>query len=269
MDEKRIEVIKTVSKVSLVVFLIFLIGYVVLYLISFIFDDGGGIRDVEITNVSSNSFTVVWVTDRPVLSEVLVSESENFLDLVPRWTSGAKNYFDERDVSQENDGRYVYKQNKARTHHFVTIRDLDPEREYYFRILGGLKAFKIDDKFKVKTFKETESTQTPFPVMSRAINSEDESVFLQDAFVVVTVYKENTIGQKIATFVNNNNGGWTFDLRNVRKEDGELMDWGVEPDILADVYFRYADKNKVSRNLLKLNPTGVLENIFYNFDVGN
>ena len=74
-------------------------------------------ENVKITNVSENSFTLSWTTQKPVIGYVVYGET----------TSLKFRTSDRRDPSEE----------KSMTTHYVEIVGLKPQTKYYFKIGSG------------------------------------------------------------------------------------------------------------------------------------
>jgi hypothetical protein len=84
-------------------------------------------KNVKMTNMSDNTFTVSWVTESPATGTLLVTSSER----------SNRIYYDERDANGKL-GSF--------TAHMVSVRDAKPNTEYSFRILSNGKEFKDSDK---------------------------------------------------------------------------------------------------------------------------
>jgi hypothetical protein len=77
-------------------------------------------ENIEVTNVSDNSFTVVYTTDKSTIGNLSVGKSKESLN---------QSFLDDRD--KENN-----KVNEYKTH-FITVNNLTPSTNYYFKIISG------------------------------------------------------------------------------------------------------------------------------------
>lgn len=164
MKNRNSKVLRTISKIGLIVVGLFVIGYVgnLLY---------PGIKyrpyKVRVSNVTDSAFTVSWVTDTPMKGVVYYSEKDSFLPGPLAWL-GKKKAVDDRDLSNAQSEcvsdfnkqasktkdadftvsfeRYdcndvkVWKYGKYYTHH-VTVQNLDAEKEYFFRVGDGVVSY--------------------------------------------------------------------------------------------------------------------------------
>jgi len=117
----------------------------------YISEDGSGISDVRITNVTPNSATITWQTEEPTQGRVIYSTvgEESYPNLFQQLLGfGEFNVaYEDRDENREDNGGYVFDENLAedRLFHHVTIRNLEAESNYTFRIDGSLKTFEVDE----------------------------------------------------------------------------------------------------------------------------
>lgn len=88
-------------------------------------------REVKISNLSDNSFTVSWITSEKAVTGIVYYGQNTSLGQVAQ---------DDRDEGVGNRARF--------THH-ITIKKLDPNTTYYFKIGSGDKIF--DDKGNLYT----------------------------------------------------------------------------------------------------------------------
>lgn len=80
-------------------------------------------KQVKITNISENSFTVSWITDSQTTGFVRHGSDKELL-LIAK---------DERDEITEKSGNFLT--------HYVTLKELQPASIYYFKIFSADKAF--------------------------------------------------------------------------------------------------------------------------------
>ena len=127
---------------KLMLFSLLLVAFSFLcYLTFYVTDNGGGVSNIRISNVTANSVTISWITDTPSIGKVYISSSDNWPVLVERIGKAA--YYDDRDTAQNHEGSFVLK-NEApvdRLTHHVTVRNLSPETTYYFKAGGAVRLF--------------------------------------------------------------------------------------------------------------------------------
>lgn len=176
----------------------------------------------RITNLSSNSFTLTWTSDDPKDSEVYISEKGNsWIDAPIIDKANKQIFYDDRDVRQTESG-YVLNQSQKRFTHHVTVRGLESEKEYEFRIKGDNRLFSIDDS-TVKTLKQIESLKAPDPVYEK-IYHENENFDLPNEGIIYYKLIDSSnkdLSQTYSTFVNNN-GAWAGDIALIRDSAGDF-----------------------------------------------
>ena len=164
---------------------------------------------VRVSNISSNSATITWATDKPTKGFVILQTS-----------NGSLKYSDIRGEEE----RYT---------HFVTLNNLDQDTQYSFNISNGISEFTYfdanqnvdwDDIATVSDFRfETKSTQDISITIPQVSYGKldistlgNESVQFSDMIVFSQAYKtdesgaliENT-GSEIRASLVNTDGGWT------------------------------------------------------------
>jgi hypothetical protein len=77
-------------------------------------------KDLTVTNVSENSFTISWVTQEKAVGFLKYGEEASSLKTVAN---------DDRDTLTGSNANYT-------THH-ITVRGLEPETAYYFKVASG------------------------------------------------------------------------------------------------------------------------------------
>jgi len=208
---------------------------------------------VIVSNVTSRSATISWVTDSAEPGMVVFKEEKT---LLPIWVSkyGLGNGFDDRDYTtaellaaektQENIAEsegitagdieteiVVTSLGKYWSHH-VTVRNLEPETGYEFLVGDGLvfeKANTVDTEVsKLTTLKEQESIDTPMPAYGivRYYYEEDSEgpVFLRANDAVVYTYLRDEVSEiesKSLSSTMNDEGGWYLDLTSANTSEGE------------------------------------------------
>ncbi len=119
--------------------LIGLISILLVLLLSGVFLlNNPSVDNLRVTNISSNSATISWETEDDVVGKVLVKRNNTWTPIDGLINSGEEHY-DDRDIELNSEGEYVKKEFNGRTIHHVTVRKLNPEQEYFFRVDTGSK----------------------------------------------------------------------------------------------------------------------------------
>ena len=251
MSTQLKKVLRAISKVVLVLAGVFVLGYVgyCTYL-SIQFKPAR----VRVTNVTSSSATVSWVTDYPMKGVVYYKEKDSFLPGPLGWI-GSEKAWDDRDVSGaetkcvedfnadmevsedftvDMEGYdcsevKVSKVGQYYTHH-VTLKNLDSEEEYYFRVGDGVWGWNGDVK-DVTTFAVLDTVKEPLPVFGKIGSTEGE--YSDDAMVYVqfTDGSESEDSMWLSS-TTNSEGGWYVDAANALDVNGEYMALELGQDML-------------------------------------
>ena len=198
-----------------------------IYLVVNFSDDGGKILNVRVTNVTSNAATISWMTEKPFVGKVYYSEDNNWF---PIFEPAKAKAYDDRDTEINNEGELVLKSEKQsdRYSHHVTIRNLDPNKTYYFRIAGYLHKTFAFDITSFNTLSVTEEINTPDPIYGRVKNyavGENDPVDGIVYYRIVTA--ANDEGPKSAWYSSpiSSTSSWTGDLSQLYAEDGSRFSW--------------------------------------------
>ncbi len=164
-------------------------------------------KGVVISNLTSNSITVTWITDAQTLGTLVTTkngkESKPYLDI------------------RGNSKRY--------THH-VEINDLDPETEYSFYITSNGKKYTTENgkDFKFTTSKLVSGSPVPKPVYGTitGVSSDDYLVYI------------TTDSSKMypASTTSSSAGNWVIDLSALRDGSSTLVD--IESDTQLKIFVR-------------------------------
>ncbi len=202
---------------------------------------------VRVTNLTDTSFTVSWVTDSPMKGVVYFKDSDSFLP-GPLSFFGSKVAVDDRDfakaqskcvedfnrdvakdvgddfvVSGDNfdcEDIKVEKYGKYYTHH-VTLKNLESEKEYYFRVGDGYFSWR-GDTVQSRTFYTLDEVKEPIPIFGKIVDeggvvTEDSLVYVQ--FVNGRESKKSTIYSSVT----NDQGGWYVDGSYTRTDAGKIV----------------------------------------------
>lgn len=154
-------------------------------------------KNIKITNVSEEAFTITYITDDKVVGSVNYGVDPKNLDGIS---------LDDRDQLSQKINKY--------NSHSITVRNLDPNTKYYFSITSGSKKYlDTDVEFEATTKGEVSSSpSTQIPISGKVIlpdgtSPSDGLVYLKinDAQLTSTLLKEG--------------GTYTIPLNTLRKAD--------------------------------------------------
>lgn len=215
------------------------IGMLAIIVLAFLFfyltDDGGKVQDIRITNITGNGATISWVTEEEAYGNVYYSKSNTWIPIFEK--VGKDRALDDRDIEENEDGQYVVKADgmKKRVTHHVTIRGLEPETEYFFRVADSLKTFK-GTAISFKTFRVEEDVRIPDPVYGKVIDNEGN--VLPEGIVYYRVYNKPASDQDARNYTQeysttiNVTGGWSGDIGYVLTVSGEELSRDEETDTI-------------------------------------
>ncbi len=219
-------------------------------------------KDIRVTNVTSRSATVSWVTEKASRGVVIWGEESGFKPSVLA-SLGKEIAYDDRDVAkavlegaekleqdlEERDAAIssgeletdikVSELGSYHVHH-VTIKDLDPEKEYFFMVGDGVRFSKgegsfADDVFtlsksnSLKTFTEPEELEQPNPTYGKIVLEGDVNSLVDDAIVFLRPGVESNSAPLSASV--NEEGNWYIDFSNARSSDGlEILSFNEDFD---------------------------------------
>lgn len=175
-----------------------------------------GISDVTVTNVTENSFTVVWCSGSREVGYVSYGSTGSNLDL---------------DVNDSRDG--ILQRDAHYTHH-VSVKDLTPETTYYYTINSGEIEYDDDGQSYQITTPPTESS----PPEYSSILGEVVGSGAVDAVIIGSIVSTGGESSLVST-VSDENGRWILSIGGIRNDD-------------YDGYFQYnEDDNLQLRGLTK------------------
>jgi hypothetical protein len=148
--EQQNQRLRVVVITAMFVLLIFLVAFVWIWNS----DRSISIKDVLITNVADTTATIVWTSETQYQGRVVYAPILG--NQVPfNWQLGQEIAVDDRDALAGQDAKPRY------THH-VTLKNLQPDTKYYFRVAGNL----FGKEALVRTFStdaERDSIDEPTP----------------------------------------------------------------------------------------------------------
>lgn len=213
-------------------------------------------KDIEYTNITSNSFTVSWSTRFPTKGVVSVVDAKNRLPIA--FTSLGKVLgFDTRDIrfselrATQEASEKIWESNSQSvslgdivtekvvdekgsyyTHH-IEVRGVNPESEYRVMVGDGLffvNSSLFKDEPTIKTLEVADGIDTPIPTYGLIKNANGEDLPIGDLLpvndgVVYFNYFEELSGERSNTYSSslNEEGAWYMDISTAVDSDGELF----------------------------------------------
>jgi hypothetical protein len=157
-------------------------------------------KNIKVTNLGSNGFSVSWNTDTPVVGYLKYSADPNKI------TTPAG---DIRDQVSGTANPYL--------NHYVNVTNLSPDQIYYFVIGSGPTTYKNQDKpFQTKTHAQS-SPIAENVISGKIINS--QGVGSQNTLVFVDVPGAETISTVTKT-----GGSWRLNLSQARNAGGNAVE---------------------------------------------
>jgi len=153
-------------------------------------------RQVLVTNVDSDSFTVSWISDTNVSGFVKYGETANDL---------TKTIGDDRDQVSGSVGLY--------TTHYITVRSLKPNTQYFFAVGSGSQTYQDEGgaPYQVKT-PAAAAAPAPDIISGKVVLGDGQPA--PGAIVYVDIE-----GGAPRSSLTKNSGVWTLPLSATRTED--------------------------------------------------
>lgn len=152
-------------------------------------------RDIRVTNVTDNSFTVSWITDETTTGFVKINNG----------LFSSQSCYDERDING--------KLGKYNTHN-TTCKQVKPSTHYIFKIISDGKTFSNStDVYSIYTGPTiTQILSGLEPAYGTLIDANNNP--LKNALVYLSIDR----GQTLST-ITNDSGSWLIPLNIIRSED--------------------------------------------------
>lgn len=220
------------SKLTRVILIVLALIFFVLLVLYFT-ESNKGMREVTLSNLTSNSATISWVTDDSLKASVQFSKNNTWPILIDRLFTKDMAY-DDRNTKEEG-ASYVYSSEIAsdRKIHHVTVRNLDPETTYYFRINGNFKTFSADLN-SFTTLKLDDTLVEPDPVYGKVKNYVVDEPEPVDGIIFYRVIDPTDASKKSMLYSStiSPESSWSGDLSGVRASDGSRFVWTVDGNSL-------------------------------------
>lgn len=149
-------------------------------------------RNIRITNVSANSFTVSYITDDKTAGSLSYGTT----------TALGTAVLDDRDKTTKALSPYHI--------HYITVNNVKPSTKYYFDIISGGTQYRKDGKpFEVTTAQPLQNT-------SNSTSVKGNVVLLSGTDVADSVVYITTSGSQTLSTLIQNNGSYSFSLNSLR-----------------------------------------------------
>lgn len=158
-------------------------------------EPGFEISDLQVANIADNTATVIWQTSLPSIGQVLYGQSDNLNLKSP----------DNRDSKQPG----------ARITHFVTLKNLKPDTDYFYKIMNNSSNYPEKTlKFKTADINNVDELNFSFlrplkgTILNTDLNPIEESL----------IFLEINGAQNLATF-SSTAGNFILPLKLVLSKD--------------------------------------------------
>lgn len=189
------------------------------------------VTDIEVTNITDSSATIVFRTNWSTKAQVWISDKED-INFATAYFAKSNNY-DDRDMEENENGDFILKETgrQKRKLHTVTIRNLEPEKTYYVwtgdSLIPHKAKFESSGQEAFTTYSTIDALATPDPAYSTVWDSSGTG--LQDVLIFAYLYQngENRQEENKSTYLStttNSNGGWALDMNTFRNQEGGKYD---------------------------------------------
>lgn len=176
-------------------------------------------REIKITDIGSNSFTVSWITQDKTSSLVYYGSEPSFLGSIAK---------DLRDKDLDEPRSFL-------THYFV-IENLTPQKKYYFQIFSDRKTYNNEGRpYEVSTGPEKTLPESDI-AQGKILTTEGHP----SPNTIVYLSIANTVMQSALT---DSNGNWMIPLSTARTNDLQnLSDYDRKSQIM-EIFVRGERQN--------------------------
>lgn len=150
-------------------------------------------KEIKITNLTENSFSVSWITENEVIGSVGYGTDSSL---------GITALEDRVGTA------------KSRVHH-VTLKPLQPATTYYFKITSGKGQYGTGTGAYVVTTPALIGTPPPPQTVYGSLLNQDGSAFTDRGVVYVSIPG----GGEASTVINPANGNWSVSISTIRTKD--------------------------------------------------
>lgn len=165
-------------------------------------------KNIKISNLSSNSFSISWTTDTPLTGYIKYSDNLTNINL----PAG--------DVRDQISGT-----SQGYTNHLVNVVGLSP-KTYYFLIGSGSRTYDDEGKpFQVRTTAQVVSPSEDI-AFGKVIGSDSNPV--NGGIVNI-----ETEGAQPLSTMTKNDGTWRLNLANLRDKEGRVLNYDPKTALLS------------------------------------
>ncbi|GAB4284295.1 MAG: hypothetical protein Kow0081_1340 [Candidatus Dojkabacteria bacterium] len=217
-------------------------------------DDAGKPFNLRVSSITSNSAIITWQTEKEIIGKVAFNKTNEW-PFLEKYFGDYAIAHDDRNLelivlqeTAESPQKYVYTYKddiaEKRRHHFVTLRDLEPETEYFVRIVGN---YSLKDSLSFSTFPLSDVVpEVPDPAYGDVDNFESSELDPTSGFVLYQFYPKNEdSGLKKSQFyaaLINKESKWSGDFSTILDEEGNILDWNSDDyKIFVDGYTPVGD----------------------------
>ncbi len=183
------------------------------------------VTDVRVTNVSDTGVSITWKTDKKVKGSIIYGKEDS-------WTPvfnyiGKERAYDDRDIEEYDYGKYRLRKWGEYYVHHVTLRNLEPNAKYYYRISTGYKSVKAESYYpSFETADTLDDLRSPDPIYG-LVKAKGNVDVETDALIFLKVYYEDsksgfTVESAPYSLITTN-GSYSFDMNNVRNKYGDKL----------------------------------------------
>ena len=151
-----------------------IVSIIVLFfcLITFAFLKSPLPEGIKITNITDRSLTISWITKRPIKGYILYGKRK-WQVVMP-----VLNFLTAKRVADDH--------RKTETVHHVTLKNLEPETPYYFKIISGIRQY---DLGVISTGPVLENLSSPSPVFGQVL--EKDGRLAENIIIYLNFYNSN------------------------------------------------------------------------------
>lgn len=173
-------------------------------------------QSIAATSIGSNTFTVSFFTASKSPAELVVADNPDFNNPII--------FNDVRDFNEDG----LATKPAPRNSHIIIARNLEPNKEYWYKVRTVYNDVHDKELFTVKTPNVSEEVQTPLPVYGQVVDKEGNP--LENILVNLQVIQADGRVSSVITTYTAQNGSYSLDLANLRTADNS-ENWVPTKDI--------------------------------------
>lgn len=170
-----------------------------------------GTQGVYITDVNDRSAVVSWITSDPVKTELIYSKKD--ITFASQLIS-SKIVYDIRDQEEVGELEYVLQKRENYYVHYVLLRNLEPETQYFFAIKNGLFLNRIKYINSFTTTKQREVVETPDIAYGNIMN-QDGNLISDTLLIFQLTNLDDTNKSQQISYITDEETGWTANFSNL------------------------------------------------------